>query len=153
MYFKTIQFTTEALSSPYPYTWKEKTLETGYAVFITDGGREIRVFIESDISGTSHEIEFLDVTDGGTHKLTKQGNEFKVMSTVLAIVSEYIKKFYKDMTQITFTGEKPGSYIRSGESGRERIYKRLFNKYAPPGKWDKTIKTHGYKTEFIYTKK
>ncbi len=144
MRLKTLEFN-EALNKPYPYKWKYNTAGKGYASFET-GTSTIVVEIEQFFKGTGdieyyhtgddpidvHEITFHDAAESNKRsskfKLTGKGAAFRVMATIIAVITEYVMKHKSNIDALGF--------IASGR-GRSRLYERIFNKLTPPGKWIK----------------
>jgi hypothetical protein len=153
MNLKILQFN-EALDKPYPYRWTTKDKAEGYATFKTKDGRNITVAIEDPFDEAVYNIEFMDTGNPISRQgLTWGGDQFKILATVLKAISEYVKEYYEDMDRLEFSGEKAPTQKRKGDSGRQRVYERLFKKYTPPGNWNKKVVKDNWRTKFIYTKK
>lgn len=143
----------EVLSTPYNYKWVYINDTMGICVFKTSDGRKFIVYIKSNAD--EYEITFADISEdisNLTMGLTNEGDQFKILSTVLKIVSEYVIKYLDKINVLQFIGEKSPNQSRKGDSGREKLYTRLFNKYMPPGKWTRSIQKEGWRTIFTYTK-
>lgn len=143
MELKTLQFN-EALDSPYEYKWIINTKEHGEA-FFKAANTKIEVYIRKHY-GTGdivldndplnddpvHEISF---SEAGKHTpskwyLTGKGDQFRVMATVLQIITDYVNKHLSDIEHIGFVAN-------GTERGKVALYTRLFKKLTPKGKWKK----------------
>lgn len=148
MRLKTLEFN-ESLNTPYPYKWFTKTNAEGYARFTSDNDSVIHFHIYLDEAG-GYTIDFTATANGkSTFELTNRGDAFRVMATIIKILEEYIKKYRKGASYFRFSADKSSS----SDNGRTNLYKRLFKKYTPPGRWHKDIDKVDNSTYFTYYNK
>ena len=113
--------------------------------FKTDDGRTIRVDFEYLISAertgfySECEINFSDVgskkrknkASNSDYEATGEGDEFKIMSTVMAIISKEISNV--SPTRIIFESmksERVGDTSRRMKTGRTKLYKSMVKRFA-----------------------
>lgn len=142
MAYKTLQFCTEAFTTPYKYQWLAFAEDRAVGTFkLDDGG-----WIDLDIL-ISHTLSFdsiATVTFGRSDKhgdtidkyeITGEGDAFRIFSTVIKMVQEWVKKYGDNVDVITFTAEKKDD----PRSSRAKLYDRLAKKFKIKGwKYEKS---------------
>jgi len=131
MEFKTLTFTTEAFNKPYTYRWLEKHSNYG------------------EYTIAFYEYDFGKPENFG---ITSKGDAFRVMATVMKVIDEFVKKYYKDITILHFSAEKPTKGKYKEVSSREKLYNRMFKKYMPYGDWTRWKKNDNSGSEYQYIK-
>tara|TARA_Y100000310_G_scaffold181373_1_gene181297 strand:+ start:204 stop:803 length:600 start_codon:yes stop_codon:yes gene_type:complete len=109
--------------------------------FKTDDGRTIRVDFEYELHlwFSECEINFSDVgskkrknkASNSDYEATGEGDEFKIMSTVMAIISKEISNV--SPTRIIFESmksERVGDTSRRMKTGRTKLYKTMVKRFA-----------------------
>lgn len=124
----------ETGDSYYPFKqYKNKPDELGFN-FETDDGREVDMtFIATNDNNTDWDVAFdVDSSMG----VTGRGDQFKILSTVLKILSSFIES--KNPEEFHFTADKAKD-ISSGEknTSRSKLYKRAMEVIAK--KWGYTL--------------
>jgi hypothetical protein len=138
MELKTLQFTTEAFSKPYKYTWQAFKEDRGLGSFLIPGG-----WVDLEIS-ISHTLSFTTIAtiifsrntenyDTGvsdeTYDISGQGDAFRIFATVLKMIEEWVKKYGETVDIITFTAEKE----KDPKGSRAKLYHRMAKKFTPKG--------------------
>lgn len=142
----------EALDNPYPYQWSEK--DGGYIFFPDPKNQSIlyTVLMLEDPEYTPSLSIMFHYTDEnkniqGTADMTGTGNAFRVMSTVLKIVYDYLDKHSNKYKMIRFTAN-------NSDHGRQTLYKRLAhqlkNKLGPS--WELDVFRTRHDTTFELSK-
>ena len=140
-----IQILDEAFDRPYPF--RKQELYKGFIVyrFITDDKSEVDVLFQEHELSDEESVWSTSFERGGRQDMTGEGDSMRIFSTVISIVKDFVKK-YKPQ-ELGFSAEKPawrmtlpyGHPQRSPEMGsREKLYKRLIQRYA--GKMGYTYK-------------
>lgn len=142
----------ESINRPYKYSWNKLAEEHSQAVFNTDDGRLFVIVISLDRAGEC-EIQFAQSTrDDSKMGKTGEGDPFRVFATVIAAVSEYFEKFGDNINVLKFDAEKSTNPKDTRANSREQLYKRMVNKYSPPGNWKRDIINQGWRTIFKFTR-
>lgn len=134
---------TESLKQAYPYTTQEASEKIIYS-FKTEAGQKYAIEYEED--GSAYEpVTFLSFylvdTIGNPYRITGTGDQFKIFSTVVKSVEDYISK--RHPSRLFFTTWKD-------EPSREKLYKQIVNTLGTkiPG-YHADIKTSAYgKTQY-----
>lgn len=117
----------ESLTSPIPYEWERVTPKNATASFNVDDKKYIVSFSLSENVSTRlrgniiSDVDFVMKDDNGSYytDITGTGNSFKIFSTVIQIIKEFISKNNVDI--LTFSAEEPS---------RKKLYLRLANHFA-----------------------
>ena len=120
-----------------PYKWRrmDRRYDT-YYIFTTDSGLEYQVMTEFG-SGEDRNTLLIEY---GVEVITKQGNKsvdyelvtnrgemFRIMSTIVDIVQEFMKK-HPEIERIEFEGSKN----KAGDQRRNKLYMQYVKKHLKP---------------------
>jgi hypothetical protein len=113
----------EILDSKMDYEVKAERDDT-FMTSMQIGERTIR-FVAAEESPGEWEISFHEIKNGKrTYDLTKNGDELKVFSMVIASTKEFVQRYTPRV--IMFTADKEGNV-------RGQLYDRLSKKFKLPG--------------------
>ena len=151
---------TEAFDKPYRF--RKHELYKGMIVyrFITDDKSEVDVIFQEHELSDEESVWSTSFDRGGRQDMTGEGDSMRIFSTVIAIVKDFVKKHKPD--ELGFSAEKPawrmtlpdGHPQRSPEMGsREKLYKRLIQRYAGKMGYTYKAKTGLSATDFRLVKK
>lgn len=142
----------EALDNPYPYQWSER--DGGFIFFPDPKNQSILytvLMMEDPEYAPSLTIMFHytdeDKNIQGTADMTGTGNAFRVMSTVLKIVNDYLDKHSDKYEMIRFSAN-------NSDHGRQALYKRLAHqiKNRLGSKWELDVFRTRHDTTFELSK-
>lgn len=96
--------------------------------------------------------------------MTKTGNQYAVLSTVMDILKNFIERHYKSIGDITFSAEKAEGFEEDeGDAhdpekfskSRSSVYNRLIERNLKnlPGDWRVKVKEDEYEHTFILTRR
>jgi hypothetical protein len=116
----------EVFDSPYSAKLPRANSAGDYVIFVTlpDGSR-LDILFERD-EASSYIVQF---SKNRSYDLTNEGDAYKIFSTVLKVIIEFIEKVipYK----ITFGADKEtGDPDTKTPTGRVKLYDRMVKKYA-----------------------
>jgi hypothetical protein len=150
---------TEAFDKPYKF--RKQVLYKGYIVyrFIADDKSEIDVlFKENEISDDE---STWDVTfeRGGSTEVTGEGDAMRVFATVIDVLKDFTKK--EKPQELAFGAWKSSSQLNLPKghpktkelSSREKLYKKLVQRYAGRMGYKYTTQTDDMATVFRLVKK
>ena len=75
-----------------------------------------------------------------------------MIATVIYAVEEYFKKFGDNINVLKFDAEKSTARNDKRPNSRAQLYKKMVNKFSPPGKWKRDVINQGWRTIFKYTR-
>lgn len=136
----------EASIKPYEFNQTELNPPFVTIQFETDSGTSYEVLLElleiedptdSESYAQSMRIEFAAKTSGqdsySSSKLTNEGAPLKIMSTVTAIIKEYLKKkMFEDVEYLIYSPSKKSSGETINSNQRNMMYKKFIS-HAIPG--------------------
>ena len=165
------QYITELFEKPYKWTLRDKHSRADIRII---GSKDTRYYFKTDdgetmvvrfnISRTTSKsspgdsskdlyktgVDFFNdkAFNTGRHKMTGLGDAMKIMSTVLDIIKDSIKKMNYD--EIHFYADKA-----EGEetTGRVKLYKKMVKRFASELGYNSKEKDEGRDISFILTKK
>jgi len=144
------QYITELFEKPYP--WKKKKDDDIEAVYqsATSAKDVIKVVFSK---GWLRGIDNLLFTVGGDTDTTGGGDAFKIMSTVLDIIKDYIKN--NDPEGIKFAANKDELFGQdSGNTqSREKLYNKMIERFAKKAGYKVHADKNKYGTQYKLTKK
>ena len=144
-----------------PYKFRKQELYKGYIVyrFIADDKSEIDVlFKENEISDdeSSWTVSF---ERGGKTTATGEGDAMRIFATVIEVLKDFTKKekpqevgfgAWKSSSQLNL----PAGHPKTKELGsREKLYKKLVQRYAGRMGYKYTTKTDDMATDFRLVRK
>lgn len=136
----------EVLNSAYPYKFSKFDSKNGAkGSFVNVNGLKFNVYIH--VIDSKHSISFSqqDNTSYGNTSLTNTGDEFKVLSTVIAMTKKYVTTFYDDINTITFSADKDENDITNS---RVRVYSKLFFNLFSHTDWKRSIVDYANNIKF-----
>ena len=122
--------------------------------FKTDDKSEIEVRFEEHEWSDEESSWTVDFRRDGAMNITGEGDAMRIFATVIQVIKEFIKKEKPQM--LNFSAHKPltDPGNRSSElTSRERLYKRMIQKYARQMKYDYTTRTDNSATDFSLVRK
>jgi hypothetical protein len=144
------QHITELFEKPYP--WKKKKEDDVTAVYqsATSAKDIIKVVFSK---GYLRGIDNLLFTVAGNTDTTGGGDAFKIMSTVLDIIKDYIKN--NDPDGIKFAANKDEYFGQDSEKtqSREKLYNKMIERFAKKAGYVVYADKHKYGTQYKLTKK
>lgn len=130
----------EVLSRPYPWKWAEEEQDLLVAYSKLDDGSRLRISVENDQKFgwivSFHRNGEIDITGGG--------DQFRIFSTVLDVLSEFVRMVNPD--KLYFTASK-GEY--GTELSRDRLYRRLCQTLA--SRYGYSLETDGDQKNTFFT--
>jgi hypothetical protein len=114
---------TELFDKPYPYSLVIKNVSARATITLPDNTRLVVSLLKKN--GDEWDLIF---ERGGSMDATKAGDQYKVFSTVLAVVNEFIKKVKPE--KITFGADKTESDSRSN------LYNTMLKRFAKKAGYD-----------------
>jgi len=144
------QYITELFEKPYP--WKKKKEDDIEAVYqsATSAKDIIKViFSKGYVTG----IDNLLFSVAGNTDTTGGGDAFKIMSTVLDIIKDYIKN--NDPEGIKFMANKDELFGQDSKEiqSREKLYNKMIERFAKKAGYVVYADKHKYGTQYKLTKK
>jgi len=144
------QYITELFEKPYP--WKKKKDDDIQVVYqsATSSKDVIKVVVSK---GYVTGIDNIIFTVGGDTDTTGGGDAFKIFSTVLDIIKDYIKN--NDPEGIKFAANKDellGKDSKETQS-REKLYNKMIERFATKAGYKVYADKHKYGTQYKLTKK
>ena len=114
----------EVLAKPYKYLGNLLPGDgTRTLAFQPDGREPFKVLTKIRDNGKSFAIHFDD--DAGSAEVTGKGDAFRILSTVIQIAKDYVKKV-KTIEEIWIIAK----YEEGGKNSRAKLYKALIDKFA-----------------------
>src|ERR1035437_5758296 len=114
----------EVLAKPYKYLGNLLPGDgTRTLAFQPDGREPFKVLTKIRDNGKSFAIHFDD--DAGSAEVTGKGDAFRILSTVIQIAKDYVKKV-KTIEEIWIISK----YEEGGKNSRAKLYKALIDKFA-----------------------
>lgn len=139
----------EVFDKPYPYKWHSFTATKGQGSFQDATGARIffNIEVDNDVPGPFQVNGYYYLTFGAkindrgglSYANTDSKDGFKVMSTILKMLFEYVNEYHDEIYAIQFEGAKQ-EYRRTGGSmvpnerlptGKGKLYSRMIKKYLP----------------------
>jgi hypothetical protein len=118
----------EVFDSPYSAQLGRSDSSGDYEVDVTlpDGSYLYISFEKIEGEGASYVVEF---SKNGLHDVTNEGDAYRIFSTVLKVIIEFVKKVQP--MSITFGADKEtGDPGTKTPTGRVKLYDRMVKKYA-----------------------
>lgn len=156
-------YLTEVFDKTYPYTLKVTSQEWFDAIddvanmeymgkFKTKDGGDIEVKITNFavLHDDPNKPWHIDFFKNGGLDATQEGDEFAIISTVLHVIKDFIKK--ENPKSIVFEAGKNGRGQRNPET-RSKLYKTLVKKFAGTVGYTYSVKDEHDMTYFILNKK
>ena len=147
-------YVTEAFDKPYKYT--KKTLYKGYVVyrFFTDDGSDVDVLLQEQEISDEESYWSVVFERKGEVGVTGEGDAMRIFATVLEILRDFTKK--EKPQELAFSAEKPAWMVDAGKGqkgSRERLYKRLVQRYAGRLGYKYSVDSGSSATEFRLVRK
>jgi len=143
------QYITELFEKPYP--WKKKKEDDVEAVYqsATSSKDIIKVVFSK---GWLRGIDNVLFSVAGTTDTTGGGDAFKIMSTVLDIIKDYIKN--NDPEGIKFMANKDELFGQDSKEiqSREKLYNKMIERFAKKAGYKVDADKHKYGTQYKLTK-
>ena len=143
------QYITELFEKPYP--WKKKKEDDFEAVYqsATSAKDKIKVVFSK---GYVRKIDNVLFSVAGTTDTTGGGDAFKIFSTVLDIIKDYIKN--NDPEGIKFAANKDDLFGQDSEKtqSREKLYNKMIERFAKKAGYKVYADKHKYGTQYKLTK-
>lgn len=143
------QYITELFDKPYP--WKKKKEDDVEAVYqsATSSKDIIKVVFSK---GWLRGIDNVLFSVAGTTDTTGGGDAFKIMSTVLDIIKDYIKN--NDPEGIKFMANKDELFGQDSKEiqSREKLYNKMIERFAKKAGYKVDADKHKYGTQYKLTK-
>ena len=144
------QYITELFEKPYP--WKKKKEDDFEAVYqsATSSKDIIKVVFSK---GYVRKIDNVLFSVAGTTDTTGGGDAFKIMSTVLDIIKDYIKN--NDPEGIKFAANKDELFGQDKweTQSREKLYNKMIERFATKAGYKVDADKNRYGTQYKLTKK
>jgi len=125
----------EAFNRPYRYT-KHKLYKGNIVYrFIPDDKTEVDVIFKEDEVSDDESVWRVSFERNQRQDMTGEGDAMRIFATVIDIIRDFTKK--EKPQEIEFSAVKPDWFeIELGDkpntvSSREKLYKRMVQKYAP----------------------
>jgi uncharacterized protein (DUF2267 family) len=145
-----------------PYRFRKQELYKGYFVyrFIADDKSEIDVFFKEDEISDDESVWRVSFERNMRQDVTGEGDAMRIFATVIEVLKDFTKK--EKPQEMFFSAEKPAERLtlphdhpkRSKEMGsREKLYKRLVQRYAGRMGYKYTTQTDNSATDFRLTQK
>lgn len=132
----------ESLEKALPYKYWTSGARGARGRFEVDG-REFIVYMRLKKDMETWEVDFVD--ENGSIDATGKGDQFKVFSTVLAILKDFVKD--KEPKIIEFEASKS-----KGSNSRSSLYSRMLKKYSKTLGYSFKESDEGTSTAFTMTK-
>ena len=141
---------TEAFTKSYKYDLEKITSPVSAYVARSqlEDGRKLVVQVFDRDNGNWN----LNFTVNGSYRATGKGDAFKIFATVFAVAKEFAKK-EKDHKVITFVADKTQEDDEDVLNSREKLYKRMVQRYAKELGYKVNVRSTKGKTSFKLTKK
>jgi len=143
------QYITELFEKPYP--WKKKKEDDIEAVYqsATSSKDIIKVVFSK---GWLRGIDNVLFSVAGTTDTTGGGDAFKIMSTVLDIIKDYVKN--NDPEGIKFMANKDELFGQDSKEiqSREKLYNKMIERFAKKAGYKVDADKHKYGTQYKLTK-
>jgi len=143
------QYITELFEKPYP--WKKKKEDDVEAVYqsATSSKDIIKVVFSK---GWLRGIDNVLFSVAGTTDTTGGGDAFKIMSTVLDIIKDYVKN--NDPEGIKFMANKDELFGQDSKEiqSREKLYNKMIERFAKKAGYKVDADKHKYGTQYKLTK-
>ena len=145
---------TEAFDKPYKF--KKQTLYKGFIVyrFFTDDGSDVDVlFNEQEISDDESYWSVAFERKGETG-VTGEGDAMRIFATVIEVLKDFTKK--EKPQELAFSADKPAWAVDAGKGqkgSREKLYKKLVQRYAGRMGYKYTSSASSTATEFRLVRK
>jgi len=151
---------TEAFDKPYRFT--KTRLYKGYFVyrFFTSDRSEVDVLFKENEISDEESYWTVSFERDGRQDATGGGDAMRIFATVIEILKDFTKK--EKPQELAFSAEKPAERIslphdhpnRTAEMGsREKLYKKLVQRYAGRMGYKYTTQTDNNATDFRLVKK
>jgi hypothetical protein len=151
----------ESFNRPYPYKGG-KTARSDYWVysFTTIDKSDIYVKFEEHSWSDEESAWSVKFSRGGKYVLTGEGDAMRIFATVLAILKDFMKKVKPQ--ELNFSAEKPDWMLDVFDgkpdkgrklSSREKLYKKMIQRYAGPMGYKYTTQTDRSATDFRMVRK
>lgn len=150
----------ESFNQPYKFT--KRTLYKGNVVyrFFTDDKSDIDVIFKENEISEDESVWTVSFEKGGSTKATGEGDAMRIFATVIAVIQDFVKKVKPQ--ELTFSAEKPAwrAHLhhkdpkRTKDMGsREKLYKKLLQRYAGRMGYKYTTHTDYSATDFVLVRK
>lgn len=153
---------TEVGDTKYNWQWQNQNSEIQFATFKTETGEEISVEFVYDLDNHIPELRNgigVSFSRDGRSDETGQGDAIKIFSTVMDIITDYIKtehpeKIFAAAYKPSISGSEPENDVEVPRSNKRAvIYKKGFNLLANKLGYHISLIDQGYQEIFILTKK
>jgi len=145
-----------------PYRFRKQKLYKGYFVyrFITDDKSEVDVMFKEDEISDDESVWRVSFERNTRQDVTGEGDAMRIFATVIEILKDFTKK--EKPQEMVFSAEKPAPRLTlphghpetSKEMGsREKLYKRLVQRYAGRLGYKYTTQSDYSATDFRLVKK
>jgi hypothetical protein len=142
------EFLNEIFNNSYKWRWVSKNSEWWEAKFENENSKKINVLFESlSLDSSNYEVTFDTVDNEHPYKLTNEGDEFRIMSTIVDIIRSFFKD-NKKVESIVFTAYKE----QSSKGNRASLYKKMLKRFASQNNMEFAFDAHNRKTDFILRK-
>ena len=141
------EYLLEVFDTPYPFTLKKRSRWDYVAtVNLPDNTiLHIEFFFQA---GDEWSISF---SRGGSRGKTDQGDQMKILATVLAAIKEFLQK-ENNPEKLTFVAEKDKGSKRGALTSREKLYSKLIKRFAKDAGYSSNEKTNSLGTQYHLVK-
>lgn len=133
-------------SDAYKFSWRKMSDDVMEATFDAKPGQIVVKFTKED---DNWEINFFD--KNGNTSATDEGDQFAILNTVLAIISNFVK--IKKPKRMSFKSETRIKSRNKSSQARSKIYKRLVKKHASQIGYNFGFQSDNIETDFVLTRK
>lgn len=139
---------TELFNKTHNWHWSTKNPDNYYAEFASEDGGNVTVYIKA-VSPKSPNFE-VGFTKGISIKRSNEGDQFAILSTVVAIIESFFKE-RPDAESMTFIAKREGEAAMSPKirDSRASLYKKMLQKFATKHNFEFTWQEIGRMTEFF----
>ena len=145
-----------------PYRFRKQKLYKGMFVyrFITDDKSEVDVLFKEDEISDDESVWRVSFERNMRQDVTGEGDAMRIFATVIEILKDFTKK--EKPQEMVFSAEKPAERLtlphdhpkRSKEMGsREKLYKKLVQRYAGQMGYKYTTQSDYSATDFTLVRK
>ena len=134
-----------------PYKFRRKKLYTGFYTytFVADDKSEIDVLFREHELYHGSSTWSVNFERNQRMDVTGEGDAMRIFATVIDILKDFVKKDKPE--ELLFSAEKP-EWLRDKRNGklgsREKLYKKLVQRYAGPMGYKFTTQTDNSATDF-----
>lgn len=140
-----IQELKETFDTPYSFDWSTQNETKFSADFATNDDSLVKVDFER-----FDDNWLVGFSKNGDFESTNEGDEFRILGTVLEVIREFIKM--QNPKQIYFVAEKNPNKPDRNNSSRIKVYSSMAKKFAKSVGYSLAIRDQGWKSVFYLSK-